>query len=199
MILLREYQVSANGHWLTIDAQANPALAGVYIKSIRVSCTGDFSEADSSANAFDTVIASTIDEYTGQVVDFTQNPTQVRLRLDVSTFTKPFYLLITAEDPQDSATTCAYKNPLHAVTFNKYPFYKAIACSAKQMKGCDVPQLFVEFLMHLKALEASIAIGDTESINSYFNWLVLHGESGFHCTEQPNNNNRVNQGCGCHH
>jgi len=196
MIILREYNVSRDGHWLTIDVILNPSLTGIKFKSLRVSCTGAFTSADTSANTFDTIIAEAINEYTGNHVDFATD-TEIRLKLDASIGNKPFYLQLIAEDPEGSATTCAYKSVLLSVTFNKYPLYKAIECAAHSLNGCNVPQQFIDFLFHLKALEASMAIGDKDSINMYYDWLVLHGNSGFNCGS--NHSTPVSHGCGCRH
>lgn len=199
MIILNNYSITADGKWLTVDVIANPVLEGVYIDSLRISCTGNFGPSDSSAAAFDKLIADAINEYTGEPVDFEEDcPTEIRIKLDVDTFNKPFYLLVVAADPEGSATTCAYKNTLTAVTFNKYPMYQTIACAAKEVIGCscEPPMHFIDYLMRLKALEASIAVGDAEAINYYFDWLVLHGTTGYECNKP--NVQPLKRGCGCH-
>jgi hypothetical protein len=198
MLILREYKVDRENKWLTVDIEVNPKFEHVYIQSMRVSTTGDFTEEDKSAAAFDALISSTVNEYTGEVIDWEEHPTKIRVELDISGMIKPFYLEAVAVDPEGEATTCAYKNPLEAVTFNKYPIYRVIACAAHEMDGCDPPQAFIDYLMRLKALEASIAIGDKESINAYFDWLILHGSTGYVCG--PARAPRLsNPGCGCHH
>lgn len=198
MLILRAFNVTSDGKWLTVDIAANEGLAGVYIKSLRLSCTGAFSSTDTSATLFDTLIEEAINEYTGEVIDWEDCPTEIRIRIDVSGMNKPFYLLAVAEDPEESATTCAYHNPITAVTFNKYPLYKAIACAAHEFAGCTPPQHFMDYLMQLKALEASIAVGDYDSINAYYEWLILHGSTGYTCGEAASSHHQ-NHGCGCHH
>jgi len=42
------------------------------------------------------------------------------------------------------------------------------------MSGCDIPKDFIDYLLRIKALEASIAVGDDESAKGYFDWLILH-------------------------
>lgn len=199
MIILHEYSITADGKWLTIDAEANPALLGVYLSAIKVSCTGDFSDKDASVKIFDTLIDNAINEYTGEVINWEECPTKIRIKLDASIGNKPFYLYILATDPLGSATTCAHKNALTAITFNKYPLYQIIACAAKElsMHACEPPKHFQDALMILKALEASIAVGDTESINYYFDWLVLHGDTGYDCSGKTHIT-PINSGCGCH-
>lgn len=203
MILLREYNVSADGKWLTIDVQANPSLAGVYITSIRLSCTGKFDTEDKSADLFDKIIngygedfPGTINEYTGEVIDWEMCPDEVRFKIDVSMFHKPFHLLVTAEDPLHSATTCAHKSTLEAVTFYMYPLYKEIACAVKKVDPCHFPHHLTDLLMRFMALTSSIAVGDKDSINGYFEWLVLHGKI-YPCGEAiPQGAHSA--GCGCH-
>jgi hypothetical protein len=199
MIILNNYSITADGKWLTVDVIANPVLEGVYIDSLRISCTGNFGPSDSSATTFDRLISEAINEYTGEPVDFEEDcPTEIRIKLDVDTLKKPFYLLVVAADPEESAKSCAYKSTLTAVTFNKYPMYQTIACAAKEVIGydCKPPLHFIDYLMRLKALESSIAVGDAEAINYYFDWLVLHGSTGHECNKpsvQP-----LKSGCGCH-
>ena len=195
MILLREYYIGASQKYLTIDMQVNPNLEGVYIKSLRLSNTGDFTDADESAKTFDAIISSSINEYTREKIDWDAHPTEIRIQIEVETFCLPFYLMAFAEDPEGAATTCSYKNPLQAITFNKYPFFKTLACMAKDLEGCDIPQPFMDFLLRLKALEASIAIGDVESVNTYFKWFALHIEEKVFVLPKPN---PVYIGCGCH-
>lgn len=200
MIILNAYNVSADGKWLTIDTVANPSFVpeGVYLSSLRVSCTGDFGPSDTSATTFDTLIGEAINEYTGEVIDWEDCPTEIRIKLDVDTLNKPFYLLVVAADPEHAATTCANKNTLTAITFNKYPLYQHIACAAKEFEGCEPPVHFINYLMQLKALEASIAVGDANAINYYFDWLILHGGTGVNCGQAPANIHPLNSGCGCH-
>lgn len=196
MIILKEYSVTPDGKWLTIDVIANPSLSGVYINSLRVSCTGDFGAKDSSANTFDTLIGVAKNEYTGEVIDWGTQPTNIRIQLEVDTLNKPFYLLVSAADPQQSASTCAHKNILTAITFNKYPLYRSIACAAREFMGCEPPLHFIDYLLRLKALEASIAVGDTDAINYYFDWLILNGDSGYQVASISKT--PLNTGCGCH-
>ena len=198
MLILREYNVSSDGKWLTLDIIANPALTGVYISSIRISCTGAFDSADTSATLFDTLIDDAINEYTGEVIDWEDLPTAIRIRLDVSGMNKPFHLVAVAADPQSSATTCAYHNPITAVTFNKYPLYKSIACAAHEFQGCTPPQHFMDYLLQLEALKASIAVDDKDSINAYYDWLILHGSTGYTCG-QAQSSQPQSRGCGCQH
>lgn len=209
MIALREYTVSADDKWLNIDLQANPALSGVYIKTIRVSCTGDFTPSDTSATFFDGIIADSINEYTGEKIVFDSDLKEAWIRIDVADVAcaqecagKPFFLQVTAEDPNGSATTCAYKSIIETVAFNKYPLYKAIACSAKRFEDCDPPIEFVDFLMRLKALEASIKVYDVQSIKDYYDWLIKHSNLGFLCehkTHHPHTPPIFKSGCGCRH
>lgn len=197
MILLQEYNVTNDGKWLTIDVRANPSLQGVYLSSLRVSCTGDFSTADTSATTFDALIRVVINEYTGRTINWEELPTSIRIKLEVDTLNKPFYLFVKATDPSHSVTTCAYKNPLLVVTFNKYPLYQAIACATREFNDCEPPMHFLDYLMQLKALEASMAVGDAEAINYYFDWLILHGSTGYICNNNSTSHN-LNSGCGCH-
>ena len=198
MLILRDYNITPDGKWLTIDLVANTSIEGVYIKSLRVSCTGDFGESDTSAIMFDDLIAAAINEYTREVIDWDEHPTQIRIKLEVDTLNKPFYLLAVADDPEHQVTTCANRNTLTAITFNKYPMYQTIACSAKQFEGCEPPIHFIDYLMRLKALEASIAVGNTEDINYYFDWLILHGTTGYNCGGNNTHITPLKQGCGCH-
>ena len=198
MLILRDYNITPDGKWLTIDLVANTSLEGVYIKSLRVSCTGDFGESDTSATMFDDLIAAAINEYTGEVIAWAEHPTQIRIKLEVDTLNKPFYLLAVADDPEHQVTTCANRNTLTAITFNKYPMYQTIACAAKQFAGCESPIHFIDYLMRLKALEASIAVGNTEDINYYFDWLILHGTTGYNCGGSNTHITPLKQGCGCH-
>lgn len=198
MLILKEYNVTPDGKWLTVDLIANPSLTDVYIKSLRISCTGNFGESDTSATMFDTLIAEAINEYTGEVIDWEECPTQIRIKLEVDTLNKPFYLLAVAEDPNHVVTTCAHKNTLDAITFNKYPLYQKIACATKEFIGCEPPLHFIDYLMRLKALEASIAVGDVDSINFYFDWLILHGTTGHNCGRKDLPVAPLKSGCNCH-
>lgn len=167
MILLREYNVSPEGKWLTINVAVDSQYTGAYLKAIKVSGDGSFTDSVT------TVLNAQIDD----LIDFTTHPTLARLVLDVDTINKPFFLYVLVEDPNNTATTCAAKKELTAVTFNKYPFYKALACATHELDGCDIPRNFIDFLMQLKALEASIAIYDVDAINKYFNMLIAYKTS----------------------
>lgn len=198
MFILHDYNVSSDDKWLTVDVEINPQFTKSYIKTFRISATGDFGDDDTSAKLFDTIIASTVDEYTGEAVVFDDvtKVQKVRFKIDLSDksiMVKPYYLQVLAYKADDEATTCAYVNPLTAVTFNKYPIYRVIACAAHEMDSCNAPRGFIDYLMRLKALEASIAIGDTDSINAYHEWLILHGSTRYVCGQ----NIVTNTGCGC--
>lgn len=199
MIILNEYSITSDGKWLTIDVKANPTLTGVYLSALKVSCTGSFSTEDSSVRYFNNLIDEAINEYTGEVIDWEDCPTQIRIKLDATIGNKPFYLYVAATDPLQVVTTCAHKSALTAITFNKYPIYQQIACSAHELnvQGCEPPLHFIDYLMKLKALEASIAVGDSESINYYFDWLVLNGETGY-TSNSSQSVSPLNSGCGCH-
>lgn len=194
MIILKEYNITADGKWLTIDVIANPSLDGVYLEKLHVSCTGDFKDA----STFDALIEVAINEYTGEIINWEKHPTSIRVKLDVDSFNKPFYLFVKAADPEQVVTTCAHKDTLTAVTYNRYPLYQNIACSAKEFEGCEPPMHFIDYLMRFQALNASIAVGDAESINYYYDWLVLHGDTGYSCSEVVPNVKPLSSGCGCH-
>lgn len=189
MILIQEYKVSPDGKWLTINLKANPAITGAYIASVKISTKGDFTDTtDTSIAAFDLAIAAA-------GVDFSVHPTQINIRLDVDTIRNaPFYMMVTGPN---ISTSCAYKRVIYAVTFNKYPLYKALNCASKELDGCEPAQIFVDFLLRLKALEAAIAINDRVNINKYYRWLIAHGKPTT-CGSSPTSTGTTSP-CGCNH
>lgn len=195
MIILREYKVSDDGKNLIVDVQANPSLQGVYLDSLHISCDGTFT--DEATTNFDNLILLATNEYTGEVIDWESHPTQIRLTLPIAKApyvfgNKMFHLKVTAQDPEQVVSSCCISSTLRTATFYKYPLYKYIACSAHQMDSCDAPQVFIDYLMKLKALEASIAVGDISSINEYFDWLIAQeSPCDAPISETPKS------GCGC--
>lgn len=218
MISLREFKVSADDKWLMIDMEVNPSLSGVYIDAIKISCTGKFTSADTAT--FDTLLESAVNEYTGEVIDWTEHPTKIWLKLDVDVLKgNPFFMLVTAQDPEGVASTCGYKGSIEAVTFNKYPLFKAIACAARHFDSCEPPMAFFDYLMRLEALKASVEVKDYDGVIAYYDWLVKHQNLGYNCfgaapvspyMPQAPRDHRMpspphqppfnfNRGCGCHH
>lgn len=226
MISLREFKVSADGRFLTVDVIVDPSLDGVYISTLRITQTGDF-EHGADLHSFDLLISEATNHYTGEKMSdsWGTDLTKVWLTLDLDGFATqglpdgPFFMQATALDPESSATLCAYKKAISAVTFNKYPLYKAIACAAHAFDGCEPPVEFLDFLMRLKALEASVQTGSWNDVIEYYNWLIKHVDMGHKCMGNAPMSSHMphhtpfgpphppipypfpphHHGCGCHH
>lgn len=184
MIIIKDFKVTDNGKWLVIRLNANTeTFPNAYIKSLQISCDGSFT--DSATSVFDAFIA--------EQVDFSSNPTEINITIDIDSFTGPFYMLVGADG--EESTTCAYKSTIEVVTFYKYPLYKALACMANQLDGCEPPQYFIDYLLRLKALEASISVLDTEKINYFYKWFILQG--GQVSIPTGPRVERIRKPCGC--
>lgn len=179
MVIIQDFKVQ-DSKWLVINLTSNPTVSNAYIKSIKISCDGSYT--DSATSVFDTLIS--------EQIDFSTNPTSANLKLDVD-FTKgPFYMLVVVGIVGEAPTTCAFKTNLEVVTFDKYPLFKTLNCLANELEGCDTPQTFIDFLFRWQALKASMEVMDKDKINYYFKWFVLN-------TCPTGSNVTIKKPCGC--
>lgn len=195
MIQLKEYYIQPSGKYLIINTEVNQQCQhttsgtydGVYISEMQISLKGDYIDDTTTQTTLYTQLSAALTT-AGITHTIVTNPTTgvkhisftgtstigFRIEMDIDSISDkaPFYIKLTALDPNSICTTCAYQNPVQAVTFYKYPLYKRVACAANELHGCLPPQQFMDYLMIIKALEASIEVMDTESINKYFKWLI---------------------------
>ena len=213
MIKVYEFKLSQDGKHLYVHIAANrtsPTTDAV-LNTLTISMDGDFtSDASKAFGTYLATLDTPVVTNTGTssapiwtVTEAFQQELVVNIDLEAVgalgeciTLDQLYYLQVTASS---AYSTCVSVDEVDIITFDKYPIYKALSCAMDSLVGCEPPQLVMDYLLRLKALEASIALGIQykDDINRYYNWLIKRVPLMAANTNMRVNSNRSSRPCGC--
>lgn len=213
MIKVYEFKLSQDGKHLYVHIAANKVAptTDAILSTLTISMDGDFNS--DASKAFGTYLA-TLDTPVVENTGTTANPIwtitdafqdEVTVNIDLEAvgalgeciaLDQLYYLKVTAASAH---STCVSVDEVNIITFDKYPIYKALSCAMDSLVGCEPPQLVMDYLLRLKALEASIELGIhyKDDINMYYNWLIKRVPLMAANTNMRVNNHRISRPCGC--
>ena len=213
MIKVYDFKLSQDRKYLYIHIAANRTspTTDAILNTLTISMDGDFTS--DASKAFGTYL-STLDTPVVTNTGTSSNPIwtvteafrqEVIVNIDLEavgalgeciTLDQLYYLQVTASSAH---STCVSVDKVDIITFDKYPIYKALSCAMDSLVGCNPPQLVMDYLFRLKALEASIALGIQykDDINRYYNWLIKQVPLMVANTNMRVNSNRSSRPCGC--
>lgn len=174
MIKLYEYYLTPDGENLVLYVMPNhDEYNNCRLTEVRLSTSGDFGSEDTSAQQFDDYLQTLVDEGKITIAEGFRIVIKLSDVLPCNATNHPFYLHVSAAADGE---TCVSVKDLYSIIINKYPLYKAINCAAFSMDGCEPPQILIDLLLRLKALEAAIALGieNRDEINRYYDWFVAN-------------------------